>query len=104
MKKSQLRLEIKNMLREHATTLNGKITLKEIGEMEGEEGEFGEKGEADYEEQQSLQEPDIESEIDETIASILDNALTDIYDLGYDLDDRELLDTFQKLLVFKNHE
>lgn len=102
MKTSQLRVEIQKMLREHATNINGKIALKEI---EGEEGEMGEVGDADYEEQQSLsQEDNSEENIEETIASILDNALNDIYDLGYNFEDRELLDTFQKLLVFKNHE
>jgi hypothetical protein len=104
-KEKQLRKLIQNMLHE-SVNIGGLRTLQPLKEVEEDfeslsrGTEMGEVGSEDYETMSQTQ----DDEIDETIVSILDNALNDIYDLGYELNSRDLLEQFQKLLTMKGDE
>jgi hypothetical protein len=104
-KEQQLRKLIQNMLHE-SISIGGIRTLQPLKEVEEDYEslsrgiEMGEVGSEDYESMSQIQ----DDNIDETILSILDNALNDIYDLGYELNSRDLLEQFQKLLTMKGNE
>jgi ppGpp synthetase/RelA/SpoT-type nucleotidyltranferase len=106
-KEQKLRHVIQKMLKESINDIGGVRTVKPLKEVEEDfeslsrGTEMGEVGEEEYMDQQNIQG---EENVEELIASILDNALNDIYDLGYELNSRELLDQFQKLLTLKTDE
>lgn len=94
----QLRKVIKEMIQQHIKNQPLK-EVEENFELLSRGTEMGEVGSEDYEMSQTQ-----DDEVDETILSILDNALNDIYDMGYELNSRDLLEQFQKLLTMKSNE